>query len=113
MMMSWTVAVVLLATTAIGLLADRWLGTSPWVVLLCTLVGTVLASFGVTRIVTREYGRLAPEADAPVPDGSGADTPGADSPGTGGAGGVPLGGEGRLAGTSDHVAPADANGEEE
>jgi F0F1-type ATP synthase assembly protein I len=57
------IAIVLLIPTAIGLYVDRRFGTSPWGVLLFALVGTVLATYGVTRVVLREYGRLAPEPE--------------------------------------------------
>jgi F0F1-type ATP synthase assembly protein I len=65
MYLSWMIAIVLLIPTAIGLFVDRRFGTSPWGVLLFALVGTVLASYGVTRIVLREYGHVAPEDTEP------------------------------------------------
>ena len=69
--LSWMVAMALLVPTGIGALIDRQLGSFPWVTLSFTLVGTVLASLGVIRLILREFDRIAPpdikEEDASVP----------------------------------------------
>lgn|GEM_PF-5945499 len=66
MYLSWMIAIVLLIPTGIGLLIDRWLGSSPWGLVLFALGGTVLATYGVTHMILREYSRIAPpETESP------------------------------------------------
>jgi ATP synthase protein I len=37
----------------LGYLLDRWLGTEPWLIVTCLIIGTIGAFIGVYRIVSR------------------------------------------------------------
>ncbi len=59
---AWTVAILVLVPAGVGLWLDRVLDTQPWALLIGALVGTILASIGVTRLVLRRYEEIAPSS---------------------------------------------------
>jgi hypothetical protein len=58
--LAWTVALLLLVPTVAGVVADRQLGTLPWGTLVGAVVGCLVATGAVTRVILRRYERLAP-----------------------------------------------------
>jgi ATP synthase protein I len=46
----------LLVGTAVGYVLDRWLGTAPWLLVVCLVAGLGIALFGISRVIgTRQY----------------------------------------------------------
>lgn len=58
--LGWTVALLLLVPTALGVVVDLRLDTAPWGTVAGTLVAVTAATYGITRTIQRRYARLAP-----------------------------------------------------
>lgn len=54
------VLALLILPTLVGLVIDRQAGSFPWVTLIGTLAGVILASFNITATILGRYERLAP-----------------------------------------------------
>ncbi len=77
--LGFTVAASLVLSLLLGLWLDNHFGTGPLFVLVCSLVGILIGTFGVYRLVTQaiaeEIGRGKPGASAPA-GGAGPASPG-------------------------------------